>query len=102
MIYELFKPKMIGSDLFKSLPILCNQVKIQQEIPDFLKYSNITSFYKNKGDRKDLENDRGIFGVVKIRSIVDKLAYNDYYDTVDENMRTHSGGRLEWDELKAI
>ena len=60
MIYELFKPEIIGSDLFKSLLLFCNEVKRQQEIPDFLMYMDITSFYKNKGDQKSLENDRGV------------------------------------------
>ena len=52
LTYELFKPVMIGDDLFKSLLILSNEVKSQQNIPDFLKFTDITSFYKNKGDRK--------------------------------------------------
>ena len=69
-------------------------VKTQQEIPDFLMYTDITSFYKLKGERKSLENDRGFFGIVKIRSILDKLAYNDYYETVDGNMSdSNVGGR---------
>ena len=68
MIYELFKPEIIGTDLFKSLLLLCNAMKRQQEIPKFLKYMDITSFYKNKGDRKSLENKRGVLGVVKVNS----------------------------------
>ena len=79
MVYELFKPGVVGKDLFNSLLMLCNEVKIQQKIPRFLKYTDITSFYKSKGDRRSLENDRGVFGVMKVRSIIDKLAYYDYY-----------------------
>ena len=60
MIYELFKPGLIGQDLVYSLLILCNEIKNQQKIPQFLKFTDITSFYKSKGDRKSLENDRGI------------------------------------------
>ena len=94
MVYELFKPDLIGQDLLQSLLILCNKIKNQQKIPQFLKYTDITSFYKNKGDRGDLEFDRGVFGVMKIRSIIDKLAYNDYYETVDKNMSdSNVGGR---------
>ena len=69
MVYELFKPGVIGKDLFNSLLMLCNEVKIQQKIPRFLKYTDITSFYKSKGDRRSLENDRGVYGVMKVRSI---------------------------------
>ena len=86
LTYELFKPGMIADDLFKSLLILSNEVKSQQNVSDFLNVTDITSFYKNKGDRKCLENDRGIFGVSKVRSIIDMLAYNNYYKIVDENM----------------
>ena len=32
-----------------------------------------------------MENDRGVFNVSKIRSIMDKMIYNDLYDTIDAN-----------------
>ena len=92
MVYELFKPGVIGADLFQSLLMLCNQVKNQQKIPEFLKFTDITSFYKSKGDRSDLENDRRVFSVVKARSIIEKLAYNDYYSIVDTNMSDSNTG----------
>ena len=38
---------------------------------------NITSFYKNKGSRNYLENDRGNLEVGKERSILEKKIYND-------------------------
>ena len=95
MVYELFKPEVIGQGLFTSLLMLCNEVKKQQKIPQFLKFTDITSFYKSKGDRRSLENDRGIFGVMKIRSIMDKLCYNDYYDVVDSNMSDSNVGHVE-------
>ena len=86
MVYELFKPGLIGKDLLKSLLILCNEIKNQQKIPKFLKYTDITSFYKSKGDRRSLENDRGVFSAMKVRSVIDRLAYNDYYQIVDQKM----------------
>ena len=94
MIYELFKPGVIGIDLQKSLLILFNEIKNQQKIPNFFKYTDITSFFKQKGDRQSLENDRGIFGVVKLRSNLEKLSYNGYYGKVDANMSdSNVGGR---------
>ena len=57
-----------------------------------MKFTDITSFYKQKGDRRNLENDRGIFGVMKLRSILDKLCYNDYYKIVDSNMSDSNVG----------
>ena len=42
----------------------------------------------------DLNNDRGIFNVATVRSIIDKLVYGDIYDIVDNNMSdSNVGGR---------
>ena len=70
-----------------------NKVKQSQTYPTIFRSSNISSM-KKKGDRSSLDNDRGIFCVNKIRSILDKLIYNDYYDTIDHNMScSNIGGR---------
>ena len=74
LIYELFRPEILGQDLFKSLLMLCNDVKYQLVIPEFLTFTDITSIYKSKGEKSDLDNDRGIFGVSKVRSIIEKLS----------------------------
>ena len=81
LIYELFRPEIIGTDLFTSLLMLCNSVKEQLIIPNFVTFADITSIYKQKGEKSDLENDRGIFSVSKVRSIIEKLVYQDIYDT---------------------
>ena len=86
LIYELFRPEIIGKDLFSSLLLLCNSVKSELLIPDFITYTDITSIYKSKGEKCDLDNDRGIFGVSKVRSIIEKLVFQDQYEIVDENM----------------
>ena len=94
LIYELFRPEVIGKDLLASLLMLCNNVKSQLSIPDFLTYTDITSFHKNKGAKNDLENDRGIFSVSKIRSIIDKLVLQDSYEIIDSHMSdSNVGGR---------
>ena len=84
LIYELFRPEIIGSDLFTSLLMLCNQVKGQLIIPEFLMFTDITSIYKLKGPKCELDSDRGIFGVAKVQSKIEKLLYQDKYDTIDE------------------
>ena len=83
-VYELYKYG--GNDLKNSLLKFLNLVKRTQIYPSILQASNITSFYKSKGDRANLENDRGVFIVVKLRSILDKLVYNDNYSIIDESM----------------
>ena len=90
--YEIFKYG--GKDLKRSLLKFCNEVKSRQVYPEVLHPSNITSLYKNRGEKADLNNDRGIFNVVKIRSILDKLVYNEKYETIDKNMSSSNiGGR---------
>ena len=86
MNYELFRPENIGHNLFNSLLLFCNQVKEDLTIIRPLKLANITSIFKRKGSRLDMSNDRGIFSVVKIRSIIDKLIYNEEYEGIDEKM----------------
>ena len=89
---ELFKPKNAGSDLKIAVLKLMNQMKTQQVFPEPLKLSNISSLYKNKGSRKDFDNYRGIFRVTILRSILDKLIYNDEYANIDEHLTDSNVG----------
>ena len=69
-------------------------MKTQQVFPEPLKLSNISSLYKNKGSRKDFDNYRGIFRVTILRSILDRLIYNDEYPNIDDNLTdSNVGGR---------
>jgi hypothetical protein len=47
---------------------------------------NITSIYKNKGSHKDFDSYRGIFRVTVLRSILDRMIYNDNYWVIDKNL----------------
>ena len=89
-IYELYK--YAGYDLKSSILRMFNLMKRKQTYPTIFQSSNISSFYKKKGDKSDLNNDRGVFNVVKIRSILDKLIYNDIYNKVDSSMSSSNIG----------
>ena len=90
--YELYKYG--GKYLKLSILKMFNLIKKKQVYPEILKPSNISSFYKNKGSKIDLNNERGVFVVVKLRSILDKLIYNDNYDKINQNMTdSNIGGR---------
>ena len=89
---ELFKPQNSGKDLRKSILMLMNQIKTHQTVPDILKLCNITSLYKNKGSRKNFTNYRGIFRVTILRSILDKLIYNDEYEQIDQELSDSNVG----------
>ena len=88
--YELFKYG--GKDLKGSLLSMFNRVRRSQTYPSIFFPSTITSIWKKKGEQSNLNNDRGIFNVTKIRSILDKLLYNDIYDVVDVNMSNSNIG----------
>ena len=51
-----------------------------------MELANITSFHKGKGDKNDMDNDRGVFGVTIFRHIFDRLIYNDEYSNIDKNL----------------
>ena len=88
---------MGGSDLSEAVLNCMNNIKDQQVFPDCLQDCNITSLYKNKGSRKNMNNNyRGIFRVNILRSILDRLIFNDEYEGIDKNLTdSNVGGRKE-------
>ena len=94
LIFELFKPEFAGNDLMISLMKMFNEIKENLKIPMFLKKVTITSLYKNKGTKNDFSNQRGIFNVSKVRSILDKMLYEEVYETIDNQLSdSNIGGR---------
>ena len=61
-------------------------MKRKQIYPDIFLPSNISSFGENKGRKDDLSNERGVFKVVKIRTIFDKVILNDKYEIINKSM----------------
>ena len=86
MINEVFKEGCLGKDLKEALLKLFNGVKSNMHIPMFMSLSNITTIFKNKGSRMDLNNDRGIFIQTVMKKILDKLIYVENYKDIDKNM----------------
>ena len=92
-INEIFKPGTIGSDLKSSLLIMFNILKKEKMIPIFMRISNITTVPK-KGSLTLMENERGIFRVDIVRSILMTIIYNDKYPVIDQNISdSQMGGR---------
>jgi hypothetical protein len=63
-----------------------NKIKEEQEIPKTLQLCNITPIYKKKGKRNNFNSYRGIFRITVLRSILDRLIYNDMYEIMDSNL----------------
>ena len=95
LVNELFTYENIGEDLKKSLLLLLNKIKDQHQEPDFMEMANITSFWKRKGSKHDIESERGIFILNVIRMIKDRMIYNDIKDRI-EMSDSQVGGRLEY------
>ena len=69
-------------------------MKDENYIPDFIRKADVTTIYKGKGEKCDLENDRGIFLVTVFRNILMSLIYMDKYETIDSSMSdSQVGGR---------
>ena len=85
-INELFDVDVAGDDLKKVILILMNRIKAEQIYPKILELCDITPIYKLKGSRNNFTNYRGIFRVSVLRSILDRLIYNDEYHNIDSNL----------------
>ena len=83
LINELFKPPVMGEDLKGALLKLVNGVKDTFIIPAQVEMANITTIFKKKGSKFDLENDRGIFGLSVYKKIIDRLTYKEKYPLLD-------------------
>jgi vacuolar-type H+-ATPase subunit C/Vma6 len=82
LVFELFNPDVCGDDLTLSMAKMFSGIKSKLEIPQFLQRVAITSLYKNKGKKSDFSNQRGVFNVSKVRSILDKTLY----ETIDSEL----------------
>ena len=58
---QLFKEGVAGKYLKISMLQLFNKIKSENYIPEFMRKADITTIYKGKGEKCNLENDRGIF-----------------------------------------
>ena len=85
-INEIFKEGVAGKNLKKSLLIYFNKMKEQNQVPDFVRLADVTTIYKGKGEKSDLNNDRGIFIVTIFHSLMMKLIYKDIYEIIDASM----------------
>ena len=92
---ELFKINVSGKDLKLAILMIMNKIKEDQEFPDTFRMCNISSIFK-KGKRSDFNNYRGIFRVTILRSILDRLVYNDIYPVIDSSLTdANVGSRKE-------
>ena len=96
LVNELFQIENIGNDLKESILLLCNQIKTEIHLPSSLRDAFISSIPKNQKNPLQLENQRGIFLVNKVKSILVKLIYNSTIAEIEENLtESNIGSRKE-------
>ena len=100
LINELFKPPVIGQDLEDTVLQLVNGIKREYFIPYNVQMSNITTIYKKKGSKHDLESDRGIFGLSVFQKIINGLIYKEKYPLVDAGMTDSNIGARKKKNIK--
>ena len=92
LVNKLFIMKNISENLKKSLLIMFNKMKNNCYVPDFLRNVFITAIPKKSKSLLELESERGIFLVPKLRVILSKLIYNSIIDTIEDNLSTSNIG----------
>ena len=93
-VNDIFMNGNAGENLKKSILIMFNKIKSENCVPSFIKKAEIATIYKGKGEKCNLENDRGIFIVTVFRNLLMKLVYRDIYETINESMSdSQIGGR---------
>ena len=90
--------EVAGSDLLLAILKILNLIKKKQKYPKVMEKCNITSIHKKKS-KKDFENYRGVFRVQILRSILDRLMYNDSYYTIDSSL---TDGNVDARKMRSV
>ena len=94
LVNEIFKDGVAGKDFKLSILALFNRMRVKNFIPDFVTMADVATIYKGKGEKCDLQNDRGIFLVTVFRSILMRMIYLEKYEELDLSMSdSQVGGR---------
>ena len=89
----IFKNNIIGDNLKESLLMLFNRLKSAGKMPNFMKRAIVSTIPK-KGKKILLKNERGIFLVSSVQSILMRLIFNIKYKMLDSHMTdSNVGGR---------
>ena len=89
-----------GINLKLSMLKLFNKIKNENFIPSFMRKADVTTLYKGKGPKSNLDNDRGIFIVSIFRSLLMKLIYQDIYKVVDNSMSDSQIGSIKGKNIR--
>ena len=84
---EIFQEGTAWEGLLKAILKLLNILKQNpSDYPAAMELCNVTTIYKNKGDKCDFNLYRGVFRTTLLRNIMDRLIYIDAYQGVDDSL----------------
>ena len=66
----IFKEGVAGINLKTSMLILFNKIKIEDSLPEFMRKTDVTTIYKGKGEKSNLDNDCGIVGLQSLEAFL--------------------------------
>ena len=72
--------------------MMCNKIKNECQIPKFFQNLIISSIPKKKKSTMNLQDERGIFLIPKMKAILMKLIYNSTIETIEENISSSNIG----------
>ena len=88
---SIFHESIIGKNLKESILIMFNLLKKEGKVANFMRKATITTIPK-KGSKFVLKNERGIFIVNSVRTLLMRLLYNTKYDIIEKNMSDSNVG----------
>ena len=96
---SIFHFDIIGDNLKESLLILFNKIKNEGQVPTFMKKAHISTIPK-AGSKLVLKNERGIFVLSAVRTLMMRLLYNTYYEAISSHMSdSNVGGRKQMSSI---
>ena len=84
-----------GKDLYESVTELFSEINQKQEQPNQWTQMMVNSVYKNKGDRKDLENRRGLFITNNLSKVYDKIKMTRNVDRLNKKISKFQCGGMK-------
>ena len=100
LINEIFMEDCAGHDMETAMLLLLNGIKENFQFPEYILRQNISTLFKNKGSRLEMNNERGIFILSTIKKILDKLIYLDKFEDIDKNMSNSNIGARKGRNVK--
>ena len=100
LINEIFMEECAGNDMETTMLLLLNGIKENFQFPEYILRQNISTLFKNKGSRLEMNSARGIFILSTIKKILDNLFILTRFVDIDKNMSNSDIGARKGRNVK--